>query len=68
VPFWKFCAILRAAKYVSLLEKSAQRGIDTAQSHCLYASSQSAQVFAKEYCALEVVLHGICSKDLVKFL
>ena len=48
-------------------EKSSQRGMVTAQSHCLYASAQSSQFLAGEYCADKVVLQGIWSSDLAKF-
>lgn len=69
VPLTKFWRILRGMRCVSVdgAEKSAQRGIVTAQSQVLYALWQSWQFRAREYWAEGVVLQGICWIDLLKF-
>ena len=62
-PLMKFCAVLRGMSHGAVDEKSSQRGMVTAQSHCLYALAQSSQLRAREYCALDVVLQGICWRE-----
>lgn len=60
LPLMKSCPALRTWRYDSLEVKSAQRGMLTLQSHCLYCVAQSVQLTANENMESAVVLHWVC--------